>query len=127
MSNIFYSGVDENLQAELNARGRSGYNRDTKDLRFILEKVANVELIAYKNSVALPNEIVGSLGGDSVIGGRYLPTGPEGFLNDSKTYNVTGVAFDTKTNRAYDSGSTFIDSSRRTGPFITSADINIGD
>lgn len=50
---IFYTNVDENLKTELNARGRSGFNRSNPDqssrsLHFMLDKVANVSLVAYE-------------------------------------------------------------------------------
>ena len=59
---IFYTEVDSNLKKELNARGRSGFNRSAKSLNFMLDKVANVQLAAYDGSDR--NTIIG----DSVIG-----------------------------------------------------------
>ena len=91
MSNIFYSGVDVNLREELNARGKSGFSRSTADLDYMLGKIANIELIAYKNSVAVDNEEVDRLGGTTVRDGRYLPTGTDGFLNDSKEYVINQI------------------------------------
>jgi hypothetical protein len=59
---IFYTEVDSNLKKELNARGRSGFNRSAKSLNFMLDKVANVQLAAYDGSDR--NTIIR----DSVIG-----------------------------------------------------------
>ena len=59
---IFYTEVDSNLKEELNARGRSGFNRSAKSLNFMLDKVANVQLAAYDGSDR--NTIIA----DSVIG-----------------------------------------------------------
>jgi hypothetical protein len=126
MSNIFYSSVDANLQEELNARGQSGRNRTTADLRFMLEKVANVELTAYESSSISSNQI-GRLGGDSVLGGRYLPTGPDGFLNESRNYTTQRIELDKPTGKYIDVTDNNIDSSRKIGPYITSVDVTIGD
>ena len=82
MSNIFYSNVDYNLRAELNARGKSGFRRNNQDLDFMLGKIANVELIAYETGSSKANES-GRLGGRSVRGGRYVPNGENGFLQKS--------------------------------------------
>ena len=147
--NIFYNNVDANLQEELNARGRAGfYDRTTKSLDFMLGKIANVELTAYTTGSADPNSRVpgpyGSLGGRNVQQGRYLPDGPNGFLNDRKTYIETSVDYyktskDTPTRedalrgiapipgRAFNKQTEFTDSSRRIGPYITSVDVTVGD
>lgn len=132
MSNIFYSNVDPNLKNELNARGRSGYNRTTKDLQFMLEKIANVELEAFDSNDPAKKKVidtisVGTLGGNSVRDGRYLPTGPDGFLNDTKQYEIKSVAIDPKTGVASNKSTTITDSSRRTGPYITDVEFNLSD
>ena len=45
--NIFYSQIDLNLQAELNNRGLAGmHDRTDRAMNYMLEKVANVEIIA---------------------------------------------------------------------------------
>lgn len=147
--NIFYNNVDLNLQEELNARGRAGfYDRSTKSLDFMLGKIANVEITAYTTGSADPNKIVpgphGILGGRTVQQGRYLPDGPDGFLNDRKTYVETSVDFyktsrDTPSRedelrgtapvpgRAFNKETQYTDSSRRIGPYISSVDISVGD
>jgi hypothetical protein len=132
MSNIFYSNVDPNLKNELNARGRSGYNRTTKDLQFMLEKIANVELEAFDSNDPAEKKVidtisVGTLGGNSVRDGRYLPTGPDGFLNDTKTYEIKSVSIDPATGVASNVSTSGIDSSRRTGPYITDVEFNLSD
>ena len=147
--NIFYDNVDANLQEELNARGRAGfYDRSTKSLDFMLGKIANVEIIAYTTGSADPNKKVGGphgvLGGRTVTQGRYLPDGPDGFLNDRKTYVETSVDFyktaqDTPSRedeqrgtspvpgRAFNKQTQYADSSRRIGPYISNVDISVGD
>jgi hypothetical protein len=86
MSAIFYSQVNPNLRAELNARGRAGsIDRTTAAMQFMLEKIANVELTAYESRPqkdSKPFEGYGTLGGASVVNKAYKPTSPEGFLND---------------------------------------------
>jgi hypothetical protein len=57
MSNIFYSQVDDAVQLELNARGNAGKRRNTQDLNFMLGKIANVQLTAYKSGSADPGSM----------------------------------------------------------------------
>ena len=99
MSTLFYSQVNSALQKELYARGSTGTpgtlnsNRTTKEIDFMVGKLANVEIRAYSdqptvNSVPLSG--YGTLGGVSVLTGGYMPnsisTGdiksPVGFLNN---------------------------------------------
>ena len=130
MSNIFYSQVDPNLQSELNARGLAGFTRSNKDLQYMLEKVANVQLTAYSGSTYSDNAIVtlehGILGGETVRSGRYLPTGPDGYLSETK---YTNPSFITLTNGKAElsPGAAQLDRSYRTGPYITTVDVQIGD
>lgn len=74
---IFYSQVNENLQSELLARARAGKtNRDTKSMNFMLGKIANVTLIAYKNqkhAIDNPDTYLGKLGGSDMTTSNYLP------------------------------------------------------
>jgi hypothetical protein len=125
--NIFYSEIDRNLQAELNARGKAGiYNRTDRSMAYMLEKVANVEVIAmvdqkHVDSKNPDNEknILHRLGGAAVRSGEYLPTGANGFLKD----RVTQI-----TNPLLPGGSaTEINSSYRIPPFITSAEMQLND
>ena len=126
MSDIFYTEVDPNLQLELNYRGQTGrYNRTTKDLQFMLEKIANVQIIPYKNPNRTEKILEGVLGGTTVRGGEYLPSGPNGFLTD-RTYTVQGQGIeDGKIIKKTAEERT--NSSRRIGPYITSLDVSIGD
>lgn len=109
MSNfdIYYSQVNKQLQLELNERAAAGVRRRTKDYSFIVENVANVELIAYDGDNYLDNQQVpldrlGILGGNTVRTGDYLPAG---FLkNSSDPKNVL-----------------------RTKPFLTGVDVEITD
>jgi hypothetical protein len=131
MSEIFYSQVDSALQDELNARGRAGKtDRSTEALNFMLGKVANVELVAYDQSKKDKNKLH-TLGGSTVRFGEYLPTGtPQfpGFLDDRVTEIKDNIW--TSTNGALDIDtieSTYKNTTKRIPPYITSADVNIGD
>ena len=125
MSDIFYTEVDPNLQLELNSRGVAGWRRTSKDLQFMLEKVANVQLTPYKDETRSTEITEAILGGKTVIGTEYLPSGPNGFLSD-RTYTVQeqniqngNIVRKTKEER--------INSSKRIPPYITSLDITIAD
>ena len=136
MSFIFHSEVDPNLQVELNYRGNSGKTRSTVDIDFMVGKIANVQITAYQSGSSNPNEIVesyGILGGAQLRSGRYLPNGPDGYLNDNK-YDVTSIAKDKNGNlsfdangKAYSKTTTQTDQSRRIGPVITGVDIQMSD
>lgn len=128
-TNIFYTAVDPNLQQELNDRGLSGVNRnpDKNDLQFMLEKIANVELVAYEGN-DMSTKQVGTLGGTTVSSGRYLPTGENGFLNDSKRYETTQPEYNQTIGRFVDViKRDNKDQSRLIGPFITAVDVTVGD
>jgi hypothetical protein len=153
--NIFYTAVDTNLQEELNARGRTGFqDRSSNAIDYMVGKVANVRIIAYEGNssnsgiVKNPQAI---LGGSQLQSGRYLPSsttiGNEGFLSDRKYietdinfYDQADVAKNIKNlinNRGYDPGviagnaylkkTEKMDQSKRIGPYITSLEIAIGD
>lgn len=82
MSNLFYSGIYPQVQLELQARGRAGASsRTTRDIAFMLEKVANVELRAYDKFPTATSIPISILGGRTVREGSFLPTGPSGYLN----------------------------------------------
>ena len=145
--NIFYTEVDENLQRELNARGRTGFSdRTDRAIDFMVGKIASVEVKAYpENDSKKP--AIAVLGGSQMRAGRYMPssfsTAPGavgGYLQDSivTQENVDFfTAEDVKARgendpniilgNAYTRKNSFTDTSRRTGPYITSAEINIGD
>jgi hypothetical protein len=124
--NIFYSQIDLNLQAELNARGRAGMQRRTNSsLNYMLEKIANAEIVAMVDQKHVDpkdpeNEknILHRLGGKDVREGAYLPTGVNGFLTKRQTLI---------TDPQNPIGTTSIDSSYRIPPFLTSADIQLND
>lgn len=136
MSFIFHSEVDPNLQVELNYRGNSGKTRSTADIDYMVGKIANVQITAYKSSSSNPTEIVesyGILGGAQVRSGRYLPTGPNGYLNDVK-YDIIDIARDDNGNinldangKAYLKSTPKSDQSHRIGPIITGVDIQMAD
>jgi hypothetical protein len=126
MSDIFYSQVDGNLQEELNARGRSGrYSRTTRDLQFMLEKIANVQLIPFSDNERTKQIDAAILGGNTVRTGEYLPSGPNGYVSD-RTYTTQE---NTIANGQINQGtvSPQVNSSRRIPPYISSCDITIGD
>lgn len=151
--NIFYDDVDPNLQIELNARGQAGLmDRTNKSLNFMLGKIANAQLTAYEGtgsaSKPVPIENFGVIGGGSVTSGRYLPSGPDGYLRDrdisriqTQFYGDPGTLTDYEQElrlskitgrpdpigRAYDKPVTFTDTSRRIGPYLTGVDVTIGD
>ena len=141
--NIFYSQVDLNLQSELNTRGKAGmHDRSERSLNYMLEKVANVELIAMTDQKHLDTEdvlsekkILHRLGGSSVRSGEYLPTGNNGFLKERVTKisnpasidgslkeRVTQLAKSVVSNKLNE-----INSSYRIPPFLTSAEMQLND
>jgi hypothetical protein len=136
MSFIFHSEVDQNLQVELNYRGNAGKNRSTADIDFMVGKIANVQLTAYQSGSADPTQIAesyGILGGAQLRSGRYLPTGPDGYLNDAK-YDTVNLARDSNgdldfdvNGKAYLKTTTKSDQSRRIGPVITGVDVKTSD
>lgn len=118
MSDIFYSEVDRNLQEELNSRASAAKTRTTKDIDFMVGKIGNVTVIPYTNAEKGTAITEGILGGKTTRGIDFLPDGflYTDFLNKNKPdLNATGTPTD-KTNKLY-----------RTPPYITSAEIAIGD
>lgn len=122
MSNIFYSEVDPVLQQELNRRGTSGRTRSTEDINFMVGKIANVQLTAYKENNSDPDKVVGILGGNDVRSGRFLPNT---FLT-KQPYSTTSIEFSDKS-EAYIQQNDLLDQSYRVGPYVRSIDISIGD
>lgn len=123
--NIFYTSVDDNLRFELDARGRAGFHdRSTDSLNFMLSKIANVEVVAFKGNSSA-TEPIGVLGGKQVQGGRYMPSEPDGYLTDPEitqdfiVFNGNGKA-DVKSKP-------YIDKTKRIGPYLDNISINIGD
>lgn len=124
--NIFYSEVDKNLKAELNARGKAFRTRDENSLNFMLSKIANVEITAYATTSSKSN-VAGVLGGTQVQHGRYLPTGPDGYLNSNRQYKRSELKFNDFRGTWYASESMHNDKSMRPGPYVTAVDCTIGD
>lgn len=83
----FYSQVNGAIQRELIARGAAGVSdRTTKAIDFMLGKMANVVLEAYASkptAESTPIDGFGILGGLTPIANSYMPSGPNGFLNDA--------------------------------------------
>ena len=107
MSTIFYSQVNGALQRELNKRGAAGStSRTNKDMQFMIEKIANVQLEAYDDTPVADSKPIagfGILGGHAMQIDSHLPSGETGFLNDN------------------------IRPSRRTTPGIMDVNISIND
>ncbi len=90
MSDIFYSQVNNHLAKELYARANAGYgSRSTKDLNYMLGKIANVSLVAFESG--FDGEILETIGHKNTQQGKYLPSGPEGFLNTSTSNRIGPV------------------------------------
>ena len=140
MSDIFYTNVDKNLRIELNARAAAGkISRTSSDFDFMLGKIANVQIVPYntkytpvtkkEGNTQTETEVVESktaiteaiLGGVKMRQGEYLPSGPDGFLTD-RTFKIVNETGDPTI-----PAGTFVNRSKRTGPYITSAEIAIGD
>ena len=146
MSDIFYSQVDDNLQIELNARARAGKTKRTeRELQYMLEKIANCEVIAYAGNKRDATQEVHRLGGKNVLSGEYLPSGETGYLTNraytlktakwvargevlklagpgsSQTYDANIIVNESLTSEDY------ANSSYRIPPYITSAEISISD
>ena len=135
MSDIFYSDVDANLRLELLARAAAGMkNRRTKDIDYMVSKIANVAITPYDvtyvasngtDSDAAKNAVVSTktaiteaiLGGAGVRQGEYLPTGPRGFVTD-RIYSITG-SDGNATSRT--------NTSKRIPPYLTGLQVSIGD
>lgn len=139
MSQIFYSKVDEKLQQELNARANAGMHLRGNDyVSYMTEKIANVELVAFKPKPSGSNLIHGdefeaplaTLGGRGVRSKRYMPSGPDGYLNSEQNeYNYKTITIEEQNNNltAVATDKTGIDNSRRIAPYIKLVDISIGD
>jgi hypothetical protein len=90
MSDIFYSQVEPQVADELQARAAAGKNRRSdKELQFILGKVANISIEAYERDFLLSSNrsdqqpmANGVIGGRTVTNSSFLPTGPNGYLNN---------------------------------------------
>ena len=80
---LFYSKVRDNVQNELRHRAQAGKaSKTTKDINFMVGKVANVDVIAFKDT--WDSEKIHAMGGKLVTnneGGRFLPGGMGGYLN----------------------------------------------
>jgi hypothetical protein len=129
MSNIFYSEVDKNLVKELNARGRAGkYDRSNAALNFMLGKISNARITAYigNDSTTPVVEEYGTIGGETVRTGRYIPNGPDGFLTTAK-YNTTSISFTAGDEAIAVSSGDLFDETRRVGPILTQLSVNVGD
>jgi len=128
MSDIFYSQVNKHLQDELNARGKAGFhNRSKKDFDFMLGKIANIEIIPYTSSSRSDDtKIKGAeLGGFTTRQGEFLPSGPNGYLKDRTKKLINNTISEDGTISTDESE--YTNKSRRTPPYITSAEISIGD
>ena len=91
MSDIFYSQVNRKLANELELRGQAGKTgRSTKQLNYMLGKIANVELTAYQakdnpteesKTISTEDVPLYTLGGKKLRSGLFMPSGEDGYLN----------------------------------------------
>jgi hypothetical protein len=88
-------------------------------------KIANVEISAFAGENA-QTPILQTLGGFNVRQGRYLPSGPAGYLNETP-YLQKSIEYSEKDQSAFTRTDKLTDASYRTGPFITTTTITIGD
>ena len=118
---IFYSSVDKNLRSELNARAAAGFSsRDYKQIDFMLSKITNVQVSAYKGPLLVPNELVE----DNVTGGNHRFA----ILGGSQTRRESYRPSSTGTDGGFKGGYLTKDRlANRIPPVITLAEINIGD
>lgn len=142
MSDIFYTQVDENLRIELDARAAAGSpagNRTTRDINYMVSKIANVQITPYKveykdrASVKDKEEVVNKteitpaiLGGFVTRQGEYLPSGRDGFLTE-RNFTITNEAGNEF--EGIKSGTTEQrkNTSKRIPPYLTGIEIQIGD
>jgi len=140
---IFYSQVDKNLKEELKARGISGHRRNQKDLQYMLEKIANIEIGTYTHTRGTEGfEGTNSLQKDSIIGGKqtrgpkFMPSGEHGFLNENKPdielINKIDIDPDIKGKivssvKITEEKVKIKDTSLRIPPIITSCQVSIAD
>ena len=114
MSDIFYSELDKNLQTELNARAGSGYRRTTADLNHMIGKIANITITPYTSPDKKRVITEAILGGHGMRGSKFLPSGDAGYLSGNPHF--------ASRSDASRSGKLL-----RTPPYVTSAEIAIGD
>jgi len=124
--NIFYSEVDKNLKTELRARGESFRKRDNDSLNYMLTKIANVEITAYQTTSSKSLRVA-TLGGNTVRTGRFMPTGPDGYLMSGRQYQQRELEFNETTGEVYEAVTAKEDRSTRPGPYITALNVTIGD
>jgi hypothetical protein len=133
MSQIFYSQVDPNLQQELTRRARAGKtDRSETALRYMTEKIANAQIIAYDGNRRDDNNIVHRLGGKTVLSGEYLPDGDYGFLTTRPyTLQTTSWVADVQNNSVKVESENIKEkldnTSYRIPPFITGVELAIND
>ena len=133
MNQIFYSQVDPNLQEEMLRRAKAGKSdRSETALRYMTEKIANAELIAYDGNRRDDAKIVDRLGGDTVLSGEFLPGGDYGFLSKrdytlKDTRFVASVSNNSVTVTEDTKSTSKNNTSYRIPPFITTAELAIND
>ena len=120
MSDIFYSELDKNLQAELNARAGAGYRRTTADLNHMIGKIANITITPYTSPDKKTVITEAILGGHGMRGSKFLPSGYNGYLSGNNHFPNPDKTADE--NSKSSSGKLL-----RTPPYVTSAEIAIGD
>ena len=118
---IFYSSVDKNLRSELNARAAAGFSvRGYKQVDFMLSKITNVEVSAYKGPLLDPNELVE----DTVTGGNHRFAILGGSQTRRESYRPSSTGIDGGFKGGYLTNDR---PAHRIPPVITLVEINIGD
>lgn len=132
MSEIFYTQIDKNLASELDARALAGRIRDSKSLDYMVGKVANVRVTAYEGNGTSEKELF-ILGGETVRGSSYQPSGQDGFLTDGATRTYKELSWiasgkgDKATFEPVNKYPVRQNSNNRIPPYISSANISVGD
>lgn len=132
MSEIFYTQLDGNLAKELDARALAGRTRDNKSIDYMVGKVANVQITAYEGNGTTTNALF-TLGGSTVRGSSFQPSGIDGFLTSGATRTLREVSWVAEgvgqhTNYVPKvSDNTRQNTNNRVPPYISSANISVGD
>lgn len=142
---IFYSQVDDNLQLELNARGKAGFNRTTDDVNYMVTKIANVRLDSYPTtatqSADYQNDPLYTLGDRQVVSETFMPSNylsPDRalrienrtLLSKSSDINMLNHPSDIKgRNQPYTSYDydIYANKTHKLPPFITACDVSMND
>ena len=134
---IFFSNVNPTVQYELTARANAGFkSRTNDDLKFMLEKIANVKLsvdVKYQDKtgkdqvqrVVMPARTLNeSVDNETNL---FSPTGVNSFLNSIKTGNTVNESQDSSDIVTIIAGGPFNLVGRRTPFFLQNIEVSVGD